>query len=106
MKTILNLQFAVQIKVFSKNPFFCPTTTYAGLCISYHIELKYVPGMTFGPGHDIVNKMVGLLGIGVIYSEKHMRSVGHLRKLCNLFPQTAICLKSDDDAGGRTRVEK
>ena len=36
----------------------------------------------------------GFLRQGVIYSEKISGSVGHLQKLCKLFPQALIYLKS------------
>ena len=60
--------------------FFCPTTTYSGLCSSDHPYMKILI-------------LVGFLGLGEIYSEKNLRSVGHLHKLCKLFPQALIYLK-------------
>ena len=57
-KTIENLQFSVQIKIFPKNTFFCPTTTYSGLCSSDHPCMKIL-------------FLVEFLGVGVIYSEKN-----------------------------------
>ena len=40
---------------------------------------KSVPGRVFGYGRDILRKVMG--------------SVGHLKKLCKLYPQTVIYLK-------------
>ena len=42
----------------SPKHFFCPTTTYSGLCSSDHTCMKIL-------------FLVGFLGLGVIYSEKH-----------------------------------
>ena len=36
----------------------------------------------------------GFLTLGVIYSEKNLVSIGLLQKLCKLFPQGPIYLKS------------
>ena len=38
--------------------------------------------------------LAGFLTLGVIYSEKILGSIGHLQKLCKLFPQALIYLKS------------
>ena len=38
--------------------------------------------------------LAGFLTLGVIYSEKYLGSIGHLQKLCQLFPQAYIYLKS------------
>ena len=38
-------------------------------------------------------KLQRVLNVGVIYSEKILVSIGHLQKLCKLFPQTLIYLK-------------
>ena len=78
-KIIENLQYAVQIEIFSKNTFFCPTT-YSGLCSSDHPCMKIL-------------FLVGFFGLGMIYSENFLMSVGHLQKLCKLFPQAVIYLK-------------
>ena len=56
-ETIENLQFAVQIEIFPQNTFLCPSTTYSGLCRSDHPCMKIL-------------FLVGVLGLGVIYSEK------------------------------------
>ena len=38
--------------------------------------------------------LAGFLTLGVIYSEKNLGSIGHLQKLCKLFPQALIYFKS------------
>ena len=71
-----NLLF--RLRYFKKNTFFCPTTTYSRLCSADHTCMKI---------------LVGFLCPGVIYSEKILGSIGHLQKLCKLFPQALIFLK-------------
>ena len=38
--------------------------------------------------------LAGFLRLGMIYSGKNLGSIGHLQKLCKLFPQALIYLKS------------
>ena len=56
-KVIENRKFAVQIEIFPKNTFFYHTTTYSRVCSSDHTCTKK-------------SFLVGVLGLGVIYSEK------------------------------------
>ena len=77
---IENVQFAVQQDIFQKKIFFYPTTTYSRLCNSEHTCMKIL-------------FLAGFLTLGVISSEKILRSVGHLKKLCKLFLQALIYLK-------------
>ena len=56
-KIIENLQLAVQIEIFPKNTF-SPTSTYSGLCSSDHPCMQIL-------------FLVGVLGLGVIYSGKN-----------------------------------
>ena len=71
----------LRLKYFPKT-LFCPTTIFSGLCSSDHPCMKIL-------------FLVGFLGLGVIYSEKFLRSVCHLQKLCKLFPQALIYLKGE-----------
>ena len=79
-KIIENLKFAVQIEIFQKQHIFCFTSTYSRLCSADHTCMKIL-------------FLAGFLNLGVIYSEKNVGSVGHLQKLCKLFPQALIFLK-------------
>ena len=56
-KIIENLEFAAQIEIFPKY-FFCPATTYSGLCSSDHTCMKIL-------------FLIGFLGLGVICSDKN-----------------------------------
>ena len=66
-RRIENHQFSAQFAIFPKNSFFARSLQHE----------KYVPGRAFGSRPDLL---------------KNLRSVGHLQKLCKLFPQTFICL--------------
>ena len=69
-----------RLRYFKKKNFFYHTTTYSRVCSSDHTCTKN-------------SFLVGVLGLGVINSEKILGSVGHIQKLCKLFPQALIYLK-------------
>ena len=80
-KTIENWKLAIHIEIFQKYTCFCPTTTFSRLCSADDTCMKILI-------------LADFLRPGVIYSEKHLGSIGHLQKLSKLFAQALVYLKS------------
>ena len=78
-KIIENLQFAVQIEIFPKNIFLPYNHLLWALQLRPSMHQNSVPGRVFGSRRGLLRKK--------------LRSVGHLQKLCKLFPQALIYLK-------------